>query len=118
MHAASLGADAKFIRVKRCFDDVWQLVIVPSNEPTSWVASHAVQLLHHCNPKSHRLIVNSMGPTAQMIGCMTTAVDAKLHCAHYNKNDRTACGVDLNLTANNCTGFIHFSSAHAGRKLS
>jgi hypothetical protein len=58
-----------------------------------------------------------MGPTAQMLGCLTTVVDGKLHCVHYNKNDRLAGGVDLNLTAKNCTSFIHFSSAHAGRKV-
>jgi hypothetical protein len=116
-YAASLGSDAKFIHVKRYFDDVWQLLIVPCNKPATWVASHAIKLQHHCYPKSLRLIVNSMGPTAQMLGCVTTVVDGRLHCTHYNKNDRLVGGVDLNLTARNCTTFIHFSSAHAGRKI-
>jgi hypothetical protein len=78
---------------------------------------HVVKLLHHCYPKSLRLIVNSMGPAAQMLGCMTTVVDGNLHCVHYNKNVRLIDGVDMSQTAKNCTSFIHFSSAHAGRKV-
>ena len=69
------------------------------------------------HPKSLRLIVNSMGPAAQMLGCMTTVLDGKLHCTHYNKNAVMTGGVDVNLAATNCTSFIHFSSAHAGRKI-
>jgi hypothetical protein len=49
--------------------------------------------------------------------CMTTVVDGKLHCAHYNKNDRFVGGVDSNLTAKDCTSLTEFSSAHAGRKV-
>jgi hypothetical protein len=60
MYAATLGSDAKLIHVKRYFDFVWQLVIVPTDKPITWVAMHAVKLQHHCYPKSVGLIVGSM----------------------------------------------------------
>jgi hypothetical protein len=81
---------------------------------------HAVQLLHHCYPTPRGLIVNIMGMMTQMLRCMTTVADGKLHCVSTVLTTTKKTGwqvVWMQLTAQHCTRCIHFSSAHAGSKV-
>jgi hypothetical protein len=88
---AALGADTRFIHVKRYFDDVRQLVLVPPDKGEEWACRHIQQLLLNCYPSSLRLILNSSGHTADMLGCTTLFIAGQLHCLHKNKNAANAC---------------------------
>jgi len=112
---SGLGADARYLRVYRYFDDVWQLLLVPEAERDSeqWVQHHVEALEHNCYPASLRLIRNSLGPEADMLACSTSVVGAELQCVHKSKNwkylqqglpPRFAC-------------FLPFASAHARRQV-
>jgi hypothetical protein len=110
---ASLGADSRFIHVKRYFDDVWQLVVVPADKEEGWSDMQVRKLLSDCYPSSPRLILNSCGHTAHMLGCITQFSDGQLHCLHRHKNAVDALG--LNQLAIPVTSIIPYSSAHVRR---
>lgn len=110
----ALGADTRYIHVKRYFDDVWQLVIVPTGKGKEWADGHIQKLLLDCYPSSLRLILNSCGHTAQMLGCITLFIAGQIHCLHKNKNAvRGDLGSDQ--PAIPVTSIIPYSSAHARR---
>jgi hypothetical protein len=94
-------------------DDVWQLVRVPPDKEEEWACRHIQQLLLNCYPSSLRLILNSSGHTAHMLGCTTLFVAGHLHCLHKNKSAANACSSDQ--PAVQVTSIIPFSSAHASR---
>jgi hypothetical protein len=66
---SSLGVDNKFIHVYRYFDDVWQLLLIPANvvDHAAWKDKALNGLQHGCYPSSLRLIVNSVGTSAEML---------------------------------------------------
>lgn len=111
---SSLGADARYIRIYRYFDDVWQLLLVPSGvaDAQQWVASRVEALQTGCYPASLRLIENSLGPAAEMLSCSTVVAGHELFCVHRSKNQkylqqgqapRFAC-------------FLPYTSCHARRR--
>lgn len=87
---STLGADARHLRVYRYFDDVWQLLMVPSAVPDSqeWVADKVAALERDCYPASLRLLRNSLGHSAEMLSCTTQVVGGELVCVHRSKNSK------------------------------
>jgi hypothetical protein len=111
---SSLGVDSRYIRVYRYFDDVWQLLMVPSHVADSreWVESKVVALEKDCYPASLRLIQNSLGPEADMLACVTRVVDGDLCCVHKSKNGKYLMqGLPPRFAC-----FLPFCSAHARRR--
>lgn len=109
---STLGVDSKYVHVMRYFDDIFQLMLVPTVQilnPTAWVDRIAGRLQTACYPASLRLIQNSRGHTADMLAC-TVSVDAQLrvHCVHRNKN----APAFLAGRPPRFARFVHFSSAH------
>jgi hypothetical protein len=111
---SSLGVDARYIRVYRYFDDVWQLLMVPAYVACAqeWIARKVTALEKDCYPASLRLLQNSLGSEADMLACTTSVVGGELFCVHKSKNakylqqglaPRFAC-------------FLPFASAHAKRR--
>lgn len=111
---SSLGVDSRYIRVYRYFDDVWQLLMVPSfvADSRAWVDSRVAALQHDCYPASLRLIQNSLGPDADMLACTTRVVGGELCCVHRSKN---AQYIQRGL-APRFACFLPFFSAHARRR--
>jgi hypothetical protein len=60
---STLGVDARYLRVHRYFDDVWQLLMVPTDVPSGceWVEEKVAALQQRCYPSSLRLLQNSFG---------------------------------------------------------
>ena len=107
VHYKALGADERYIRMFRYFDDVWQLLLVHQSNGQEWKASHAKlinkgRLLIY--PTSLHLIFN-IGPSAEMLACSTFVHDGVLHCVHWCKNAK-AC-----LTTGR-PRFAHFGATH------
>jgi hypothetical protein len=110
---STLGVDARYLRVFRYFDDVWQLLLVPAYVSCGkeWVDSQVAALQEGCYPASLRLLQNSLGPEADMLACVTRVEGAELTCVHRSRNakylqqglpPRFAC-------------FLPFGTAHARR---
>jgi hypothetical protein len=111
---STLGVDARYLRVFRYFDDVWQLLMVPATElwDEQWVESKVAALQQSCYPASLRLIQNSLGPEADMLSCYTRVVDGELICVHKSKNGKLMQqGVPPRFAC-----FLPFASAHARRR--
>lgn len=115
-YLSTLGADAKFIHVSRYFDDVWQLFMIPTDAPSGWLNQHVARLQTACYPTSLRLIQNSIGKCAHMLGCWTSVKDGDLLCVHRCKTDR-----DMLLQPGDTVlprvSFIAYHSAHARRTM-
>jgi hypothetical protein len=109
---SSLGSDTRYIHVYRYFDDVWQLLLVPQHvDLVAWKEKALKSLEEECYPSSLRLIVNSVGSTADMLSSQTTLQSGYLHCIHKCKNaDELLAGKKLKVTS-----FVPFNSAHARR---
>ena len=110
---STLGVDSRYVHIMRYFDDVFQLLLVPTSEilnPGAWVDRMASRLQTACYPASLRLIQNSRGRSADMLAC-TVFVDAqlRLHCVHRNKNAAYFLAGQRARFAR----FVHFSSAHS-----
>jgi hypothetical protein len=78
----------KYIRVYRYFDDVWQLLMVPSYVACAQelIPSKVTALEQGCYPASLRLLRNSLGSKADMLACTTGVVGGELVCVHKCKN--------------------------------
>jgi hypothetical protein len=110
---ATLGADERFIKVYRYFDDVWQLLIEPTGAGVSWVDDAVRSLQHQCYPASLRLILNSVAQSAEMLSCITrVGGDGVIHCLHRCKNAASWLSQGKPRFAN----FIPYASAHAHRR--
>lgn len=107
----SLGVDERFIRVFRYFDDVWQLLLVPRGADSSWVERAVDALRRNCYPTSLRLILNSVGDSAEMLSCLTGVKGVVLSCRHRCKNVHYWLTTGKPRFAN----FLPFASAHARR---
>lgn len=108
----SLGVDNRYIRVCRYFDDVLQLLLVPSQtDQAEWVTNAVAKLQSCCYPSSLRLIRNSLGQQADMLSCRVT-YNGTLQCMHQCKNAKyVLAGQQPHFTI-----FVPFASAHACRK--
>lgn len=111
---SSLGVDSRFIRIYRYFDDVWQLLMVPSQvaDSAGWVESRVEALKTGCYPASLRLIQNSLGPDAEMLSCSTRVDGGDLICVHKSKNSKyLQQGLPPRFAC-----FLPYASAHARRR--
>lgn len=110
---ATLGRDSRYLRVFRYFDDVWQLLLVPSDvDGDTWVAKQVAALQSDCYPSSLRLIQNSLGDSAEMLACHTFVKNGNLHCVHRSKNAKYLQQGQQPRFAS----FVPFTSAHARRR--
>jgi hypothetical protein len=107
---ASLGRDSKYIRIFRYFDDVWQLLMIPSSaDPQEWVTRQVAALQSECYPASLRLIQNSLDTEAEMLSCYTSVADGHLVCVHRSKNAKYLQQGQPPRFAN----FVPYASSHA-----
>jgi hypothetical protein len=109
----SLGTDSRYLKVWRYFDDVWQLLLVPSGvDREEWVDRQVAALQSDCYPASLRLIQNSLSTEAEMLACQTSITDAKLVCIHRSKNAKY---LQQGLPPR-YLNFLPFASGHARRR--
>lgn len=111
---ASLGRDSRYLRVWRYFDDVWQLLLVPSGEDKeTWLQRQVMSLQSDCYPSSLRLIQNSLSTEAEMLACHTSINDEGcLTCIHRSKNAKY---LQQGLPPRFAT-FLPYASGHARRR--
>lgn len=111
---STLGVDAKYIRVYRYFDDVWQLLMTPAGVRNvgKWVASKVEALEKRCYPASLRLLQNSLGVEANMLSCVTRVAQGGLVCVHNSRNKKY---VEQGLLPSFAC-FLPAATAHARRK--
>ena len=109
----SLGVDNRYIRVCRYFDDVLQLLLVPSqySSAAEWVSNAVAKLQSCCYPPSLRLLRNSLGQEADMLSCRVF-YNGTLHCMHKCKNAKYVMAGQQPRFAI----FVPYASAHACRK--